>query len=297
MVPIANDVDEEFFNRIHNYFTSEVPSRLDQHGRVEHVPSGSNLLKTIKSQLITIPYTYLTLQLIWTCAIIAIGYVIGSAEKEDQSTLSTGFWTTRLSISSDVSFGVGWALFVLLGFFVSAASARYYKAQKCIAGIGAELERLVRCLLLGYKRGVWHENDYERIISYIIAYPIALKMQLRNERDEKQLANILNRFDVQDVISSNHMHLHCSRIIRGYIGFAESKYANNGSDPAVLASIIGNPNKSYAMNLVDNIDSLASAVMTIYEFQPSVGYVNHLRIYLYIWMMFLPLSLISDGGW
>ena len=76
----------------------------------------------------TIPWPILTIQLLWSLAIIGIGYLLRTDKDVDGnpiSSLSVAFWTSKLNVSSSIASGVGWALFVLLGFFVREANNRY----------------------------------------------------------------------------------------------------------------------------------------------------------------------------
>lgn len=286
------DSSTSFARRVLKHVNGIDPQTVDEFGRYEYSESNS-FTDSIKGLILTIPWGFLIFQLLWTGAIVGIGYAIGD---KDISTFTTDFWSTRLSLSSDVSFGVGWALFVFLGFFTSAASARFYSAQVKVSGTGSQLSQVVRHLCQGYTHGVWHDHDFERILGHLVAYPICLKMQLRGECDRSQLEQFLHSADVDDILKSHRMHLHCSRVVRAYFSSAEHT-AQVSDDVERKKLIAGFSSRYFAMEQIDDVDTLASAAMRIHLFKPSVGYVNHLRIYLYIWMMFLPMSLISDSGW
>lgn len=49
--------------------------------------------------------------------------------------------------------------------------------------------------------------------------------------------------------------------------------------------------------LVDEIYTAAIAIERIKTFCPAVAYVNHLTLFIHIWLMFMPLTLISSAGW
>lgn len=137
------------------------------------------------------------------------------------STLSSTFWTSRLNVSSSVWYGVGWALFVLLGFFIRESSNRCRHSQLMFLSVGNRLQEIVRHLRQIYPLGTWHPGDRERIMSHLVAYPIALKMSLRNEREASQLHHILHPDDLNDVLNADSMHLHCSRVVRAYFSASE----------------------------------------------------------------------------
>lgn len=256
--------------------------------------SNPNTSHNAKGILLTIPWTILLFQIVWSAVVTGIAFSLGD---DTFSTLSNGFWQTRLSVSPSITYGVGWALFVLLGFFITESSKRFFEAQKSIGNIGAQLQRVVRCLRQGYPKGSFHQGDYDRIIAHLIALPIALKMMLRSERDASQLKHVLHSDDVADTIRSSGMHTHCSRVIRSYFSAAEDdspesfKLMNCEKTPAGFGI------RYFVIDMLDNIDASATSNMRILQSGPSAGYVNHLHIFLYIWMMFLPLSLVSSSGW
>lgn len=159
----------------------------------------------------------------------------------------------------------------------------------------AQARITIRVLVQVFTRGLWHQNDQDRIIAHFMAYPIALKMMIRNEREPEQLSTILDPLDVDDVIQSEQMHIHCIRVIRGYFSCAENE-VKTGFQPA-CPSVAGPCSKCSQVITVDAIDSITATITRIAEFQPALGYVNHLRIFLYIWLVFLPLALVETSGW
>lgn len=258
-------------------------------------PKSTNLLVSLWHSL---PAKLLLIQLIWSSLITVAAYFLGRQTNDDISTtLSKQLWTTRLSVSPSVSYGVGWALFVLLGFFIREASARYHEAQVTIHHLGGKLRLLLRTIRQNYPRGTWHRGDYERIVAHIAAYPIVLKMVLRNEREAAQLTPFLDERDVNDIVNAPNMHVHCTRVIRAYLVSTESdaKFPFQFSDTATAPG--GESIRFYAFNIVDYLDISASVAVRIACSQPAVGYNNHLYIFLYIWMMFLPLALVISSGW
>lgn len=158
------------------------------------------------------------------------------------------------------------------------------------------MRMLIRDFTQVFAEGHWHVNDRDRILAHMMAYPIALKMMLRGEREREQLEKILHPLDVDDVIQSQEMHIHCTRVIRGYMSSSETE-SMAGFQPATPQSPAGDSIQFYQIGIVDSVDSIASKLLRIAEFQPALGYVNHLRIFLYIWLFFLPLALVETSGW
>lgn len=264
-------------------------------GPVETNAVDTNIVATIFQ---TMPWGLLFVELLWSLIVTAIAYRLGNKNSPDGlSTLSVEFWTTRINVPSSITFTLGWALFVLLGFFIREASNRYQEGQYAIHSAGCFLRQVIRILQQLYPAGTWHEGDMDRVVAHIVAYPIALKMTLRSERERAQLDQLLHEDDVTDVLNANVMHIHCSRVVRAYFSASEidASHATNFSN--VSKAPAGPATGYFAIDILDAVDLAANTAVRIAEFRPAVVYVNHLRFFLYIWLMFLPLSLVQTSGW
>ncbi|CAN8072672.1 unnamed protein product [Agarophyton chilense] len=261
------------------------------HSPPEPKPSDFSLVNML---LKTIPKRILLVQILWSSIVMLISY---SLAPDGGDSLSVEFWRSRLVVSSSVSYAVGWALFILLGFFIREASSRYWEAQLGWTHMAAYLRYVVRDLRQGFPAGSWHPGDLERIVGHLIAIPIALKMELRGEREGEQLAGVLCDADIDDVMAANSMHLHCSRVVRTYFSAAQDDALVSFQSVAMPSTPAGLSTQHLIMNNVDAIDSQAGILTAISNFSPSAGYVNHLEIFLYIWMFFLPLAVIETSGW
>lgn len=252
----------------------------------------------IVAVLQTLPWTILLSQLVWSCIIVSISYVLADKSAADYSTLSSSFWTTRVDVPSSVSSGVGWALFVLLAFFIDEASARYYEGQTTISKAGSHLCQIIRLLRQLYPSGTWHDADLERIAAHCVAIPITVKMAVRGEKDATQLESILHPDDIHDVLNAGGpMHVNCTRVIRAYISAVETDRIFRSPGITSNSCPAGIGVRHLLFDLIDTVESDCNVATRISEFRPSVSYVNHLQIFLYIWMMFLPLTLIKTSGW
>ena len=261
-------------------------------GRTEPNPADDSILLSL---LTTLPWGLLFVQSVWSIIVTLIAHAL--SPDGVSNTLSTTYWTSRLVIPGSIIYAVGWALFILLGFFIREASNRYWEAILHWHNLSAYLYQTVRHFKQIYPPGTWHPGDLERIVSHLVAYPICLKMHLRGERERKQLDMILDEKDADDVVSAASMHLYCMQVVRAYSSAAE--------DDAPVAFRCVNADKTPAgwgtryilMELIDYVDQCAGSLMRIASFRPAVGYVNHLRIFLYIWMFFLPLGIVQTSGW
>lgn len=245
--------------------------------------------------LYTIPWTMLFVQFVWASAVLAIAWALRN--QQSSTSFSSSYWTSRLNVTSSVSYGVGWALFVLLGFFIREASQRFREAQDSIHIVSSYLRQLIRLIRLQYPANTWHDGDYDRIAAHIVAYPIALKMTLRGEREREQLEPLLHPDDVSDVLEADLMHTHCLRVVRAYLATAEDDGYFVFKHSNCTRTYAGVGTRYFNVDLVDSIDMTANAAVRIAQFSPAKGYINHLQIFLYIWMLFLPLALVKTSGW
>lgn len=251
---------------------------------------------TFRAFLHTIPWTLLIVQLIWSSIVMVASYFLSRHLAPNSSSLGREFWRSHLNVSPTVSFAVGWALFVLLGLYMREAGQRYREGQVVVQNCGNLLRTVLRTIVQIYPSGTWHEGDMDRILAHAMAYPIALKMTLRADRSPDQLKSLLHPDDLNDVITADIMHVQCMRVIRSYISTAEDdsldfNLSRVKDTPAGLAV------RRNITKLVDSIDSTAEVALRISEFRPSIAYINHLHIFFYIWILFLPLALVRSSGW
>lgn len=260
-------------------------------GPVEPDPDKQHFFKMLFK---TIPWIMLLVQLAWSCLVVFVGRII---QDRSGTSLSVSYWSSKINVSSSISYGVGWALFVLLGFFIREASARYNEAQTSLEKVSGLLRQTLRKIRLLYPVNAWHSGDLDRMAAHLVAYPIALKMTLRKEREREQLESILHPDDLSDVLSADLMHAHCSRVLRAYLISIEDDAPDLFTHTSVSSTPLGYGTRYFILDLLDGVDLAANAAVRIAEFRPSLGYVNHLRIFMCIWFFFLPLSLIETSGW
>lgn len=244
----------------------------------------------------TIPVFILLTQFIWSSAVVLTLYFVNRDEHRD--TFDDAIWTSRASIPSFVSAATGWALFVLLSFFIREATKRYRSASTAIHNVGMLLSYTFKMITYYYPSGTWHPGDIDRIVRHIIAYPIALKMSLRNERESVQLEHILHPDDVKDVIAADSMHTHCLRVVRAYaFSVVDEKPSHAFRFVDAKKTPAGKSSTRYIIDTLDKVDLEAQKAIAIGEYRSSIAYVNHLNIFLYTWILFLPLALVGTSGW
>ena len=87
------------------------------------------------------------------------------------------------------------------------------------------------------------------------------------------------------------------RVVRSYIACAEDDSEASERNINVKETGAGSGIRKIISAVMDDIDVNAESFVRISELIPSVAYINHLGIFLYIWLLFLPLSFLQFSGW
>lgn len=252
-----------------------------------------SLLTTIWTSF---PWRTLLAQALWSVAVMITAYFLAKRDPEKSpDTLPSEFWTTDLNVPASLLGGVGWALFVLLGFYMRESSRRYMTAVNSWDALVGHLIIILRHFIQIHSTCFWHDGDLDRIVAHLAAYPIAIKMTLRGENDRDQLQPILNPSDLEDVMAADSMHAHCLRVVRSYLISKEpdSAFGFQPQDRGLYGAGIA----YVSFDFVDTLIYNANQLINIALFSPAVGYVTHLFVFMIIWLFFLPLNLVAVSGW
>lgn len=236
----------------------------------------------LRAFIVTLPWRLLLLQLLWSCLVLLVAYYLavdvhGHLPTMGDSTAAT-FWTTRLNVPSSVVYGVGWALFVLLGFYIRDSTHRYHSTTTEILPVAKRARFLATNILYSCPPGTWHAGDVDRLIRHLVAYPIALKMQLHGERSSRdcrdQLDPVIHAKDTDDVLKSSVLHAQYSRVIRAYTLTVDddtalwpSEFVSAEKKPMGYASLY------VLLEGADRLDDAAQVAVGLSEFRSSTGYV------------------------
>lgn len=91
------------------------------------------------------------------------------------------------------------------------------EAARVWTNIGGTITSFAQYVVQAFPEGMLHRGDRERILSFLVAFPVALKRELRRERDLSELKNVLTKKDLAHLQSASSMSGHCLFVLSGYM--------------------------------------------------------------------------------
>lgn len=202
------------------------------------------------------------------------------------------WFCSAIAIDEEVKEYIGFVLFMLLGFRLTDSHFRYVRALRSWQGEILGMTRLVTSrLFASYKEGTWHKGDLQRLAGHIAANSISIMGGVRNRDYRDKLNTVLSKKDVNSVLATCERDDYCIDVLRAYLIKAEEKvvrnerHSNSGNELIRL------------MRYVQKLGSKAMNCIVMARVPMPFGYVQHLRIFLLIWLMLLPLGLVESSGW
>lgn len=114
--------------------------------------------------------------------------------------------------------------------------------------------------------------------------------------NDELLHLLLHGDDVEDIYKAPIPYLKCMSVVRAYFTATEP---DNPAFECIHAkeSPAGMTTRNVSSILLDEVDATATSLQRIRAFRPAASYVNHLTLFVYIWLGFMPLTLLSSAGW
>lgn len=91
------------------------------------------------------------------------------------------------------------------------------QASRTWTDISGTITDFAKYVVLGFPEGILHRGDRERILSFLVAFPIVLKRELRNERDLRELKTVLAESDLARLQNADSMSAYCLYVLSGYM--------------------------------------------------------------------------------
>ncbi len=126
---------------------------------------------------------------------------------------------------------------------------------------------------------------HRRTLGFIVAVAAAEKRHLRNERRLQELETVLSIKDVRNIQEAQHMPLFCIDVLRNYIREA---YASGKISDRVLEMMDAN---------LTAIGDTFGGCEGIKGVPIPVAFVVHMRAFMILWLVTLPLTLAESMGW
>lgn len=133
------------------------------------------------------------------------------------------WWCSPLAVDGDALSYVGFALFLLTSFRVSEAYGRYMEAARVWTNISGTSTSFAKYVVQAFPNGMIHKGDTQRILSFLVAFSISLKRELRCERDLRELKNVLTASDMARLQNAESMSSYCLYVLSGYMLKAREK--------------------------------------------------------------------------
>lgn len=91
------------------------------------------------------------------------------------------------------------------------------EASRTWTNISGTITDFSKYVVLGFPNGIIHRGDRERILSFLVSFPIVLKRELRNERDLRELKTVLSDADLARLQNADSMSSYCLYVLSGYM--------------------------------------------------------------------------------
>lgn len=278
---------------------SNLDADTPQHGN-EQSPkggSGDKNLPTVNRApsilaSITEPRTLLPLVafLAWCVFIV---FLTWGVSRHDPKGETVRWWDIYIPLDSSTAQYVSLGVFLLLGFWLSDAYSRYWRALEIWQ---AEIPPIVDdiCIYFGvtFAQGLWHARDHERFFSHLAAIPYVAKQTLRGSENISELTEILSPKDVLRVTAAHNPVEYVFEVLKGYLYSADSKIdlkVDPGKPPSILNFLPLTINVREYERLMFECRLLQTVPI------PS-AFTSHLYLFTVFWLALLPLTLVIHDG-
>jgi putative membrane protein len=208
----------------------------------------------------------------------------GNEDANDPYSFCNEKWVL---VNGDFLLLIGVAIFFFLAFRVNVSIHRRQECSRHLNRIESACRNLVRQICFHVSiiedKEAWERR---RAISFIKAFPFAVKLQLRKERNAvPDLGNILVHQDILNLIKSNSMSQFC---IDNISYFFTTAVTGKRLSEASLASI-------ETSSLTPMVEAM-SALQAIRSTPVPSSYVFHIKLMIIVWLLAVPLHLVVNYG-
>ena len=255
------------------------------------------LLQKLRQKAVLAVQTVAPLQMLftiaWAGASVAFAYGTSKWFKLEEGVCKSIWFCSYISVAGSLQRFIGFALFLLLGTRLYDSHARYVMGVKLWHdGVIGVSRILTTRMLTAYPPGLFHEGDLGRICGHIAAFAICTMGALRGEDYEEKLAEVVSREDVERILSARERIDYCMDVVRAYFQTGNwMSIRDSASYPA------GSHDMAKLLFIVRDLSQSAYECRRLVRIPLPFGYIQHLKIFLYIWLILLPLGLFEATGW
>lgn len=230
----------------------------------------------------------------WSVIAVGVAYLVSKYFPHGTGNADCPHWfCSPIAVQDSVKTYIGFALFFLLAYRLNDSHARYvYALVLWQEGLIGTTRTFTNRLFALCPAGWWHEGDVERIAGHVAAFAICLVGSLRKQDCQEKLRQVLGEEDVHKILSTTVPSDYCIDVVRSYLLDAERRYVIEGIDKKCSGNEL-----TRLMLLLRELKWPSLECRQMQRFPLPFGYVQHLRIFLFIWLVVLPLSLVEDAGW
>lgn len=191
----------------------------------------------------------------------------------------------------DLLFYVQCAAFLVLGFYVQAAFARYNSAGHIwVDELGSNCHALAAQSFSLFEDNTLHEGDKLRMVAHIAALPLVLKNELRGSRDVREVKGLLSYEDIARIQCAESMASHCVDVIRSYFIALISR-----KDLLSKTVVFGNRVLFFKVGIL-GLERLIRSLKFLRSFDIAPGFLALLNALLGIWFVILPFAISEISG-
>lgn len=230
---------------------------------------------------------------LWSILITGLSFLFSRISPLPSGESCNLWFCSRIAVDSHMVEYVGFGVFLLLGNRLYDSHCRYVRGlklwQEDITGI---IRTAANRIFESYDSKTFHEGDLERIAGHLAAYPICLMGSLRDMEYKEKLLEILSEDDVNDILASVERANHCKDVLWSYI--IETEYLRGQRDVKSTPGCI----EHWAVgSYLQKLDDAMLECEQMAKIPVPFGYIQHLRIFLGVWLLLLPFGIVETSGW
>lgn len=189
-----------------------------------------------------------------------------------------------VSTNAVLSFNIG--LTLLLVFRTNTAHERFWEGRTLWGALVNAVRNLARGISIVIKEQSPTERvEKEAILRLIVAFAVAMKLHLRTEPVDEQVASLMSEVQYFKLKEANHPPLQIAYWIGDYLQHQHERNCLNIYQLTALH------------NLVDDFVDILGGCERILKTPLPLIYAIQLRLLVVIYCLILPLDIVSDFNW